>query len=633
MSGMVGLWHADGRPAEPALLDKMTVALAHRGHDGSGIWCEGPVGLGHRLRWTTPESLRDPLPLNDPLRRLAITADVRLDNREELMAALDIAERDIPDSALILLAYDQWGEACPERLLGDFAFVIWDGCRRAVFAARDHMGVKPFFYHHRPGRLFACASEIKALLCLPEVPRRLNELRVADYLLGIPDDKSITFYRDIVRLPPGHRMLVDNNSLAVRPYWALDPERTLAARSDEEYAEAFRELFVDAVRVRMRAAFPVGTLLSGGLDSSSITCAARMLTKESATGPLPTFSAVFDNEPSCDERPFIQVVLDQQGPGELEPHFVRADLLSPMTDLDAMFWHEDEPFFAPNLYMHWGLYGAAQRRGVRVLLDGVEGDATVSHGEDRLIELTRSWEWGTLAREIGAIARRGPQWRAALRHCVVAPLIPRSVRRFARVLRRTGTRIMETQADPILRADVASRLDLPDRYRLLEEAQGNWAATNKEVHYRRLSHGVIPLIHEVADLAAAAFGIEPRYPFADRRVIEFCLALPPAQKRCDGWGRVVLRRAMAGILPEAVRWRCDKSDLSSNFNARLLAGDRSLLDDVFTRFPEVIAPYVETAALRDIYEEYCGAPNTSNAMTVWKSASLGLWLRRSGVQA
>jgi len=630
VSAIVGLYRLDTRPVDREHVQGMVERLGHRGPDGSGVWTDGSVGFGHRMLWTTPESLQERLPFYDPSRGLAITADARLDNREELMATLDVADRAIPDSSLILLAYDRWGEACSERLLGDFAFVLWDARRGVLFSARDHLGVKPFFYYHQPGRLFACASEIKALFCLPEIPRRLNELRVADYLLANLEDKTITFYRDIVRLPPGHRMIVDGGRIFIQSYWALDPERTLKPQTDEEYAQAFREIFIDAVRVRMRAAFPAGTLLSGGLDSSSITCVARLLAKESHAGPLPTFSAIFDETPSCDERPFIQAVLDQNGLGEIEAHLVRADLLSPMTDLDAMFWHEDGPFFGPNLYMHWGLYGAARRHGVRVLLDGLEGDVTVSHGEDRLTELTRSWQWGTLARELFAIARHGGRgWRRALRHCVVGPIIPHPIRRVVRILKGGGLDGMG--AGSILRQDFSRRLGLADRQRAMANARGNWSHTNREDHYRRLNHGVIPLIHEVADMAAAPFCIEPRYPFADRRLVEFCLALPPAQKRCQGWGRIVLRRAMAGVLPEAIRWRREKSNLSGNFNSRLLAGDHSLLEEILIRFPDTIAPYVKLETLGQIHERFCAEPNSPNAMTVWKAASLGLWLRRSGV--
>jgi len=630
MSGFVGQYRLDDQPVDKSGLEKMTVSLAHRGMDASGLWSTGSIGLGHRMGWTTPESLREYLPFHDAARELAISADARLDNRSELLRALELDDCAIPDSALILLAYDRWEESCPERLLGDFAFVIWDGRRRRLFCARDHFGVKPFFYHHQADRLFACASEIKALLCLQEIPRRLNEQRVADYLLTELDDKTITFHKDILRLPPGHRMIVDRHRISVEAFWALDPERTIRFKRDEEYAENLRELFTDAVRVRMRSAFPAGTLLSGGLDSSSITCVARMLNEEGQVGPLPTFSAVFDNMP-CDERSFIQAVVDHGMPGQIHAHFVQADQLSPMTDFEAMFWHQDEPFFAPNLYMHWGLYGLAAKRGVRVLLDGLEGDVTISHGEDRLTELTRSLQWGTLAREINAIAHQpGTHWVKAVRSFVLSAVIPQPARRLARVLR--GSCNGAAGMLSLLRPEFSRRSGVKDRIRAMRAIQGDRTHANKGEHFRRLTHGVIPLLHEVADLAASAFRIEPRYPFADRRLAEYCLAVPPSQKRAQGWDRVILRRAMAGMLPETIRWRKGKSDLSPNFAKQLLARDWSLLDEIILRFPDVISPYVQVGPLQQKYQHYRTSPNALDALTLWKAVSLGLWLRRSAVQ-
>src|SRR5207245_10257224 len=180
------------------------------------------------------------------------------------------APSDATDAALILAAYERWGERCPEHLLGDFALAIWDARRATLFCARDHFGVKPFYYHHAPGRLFCFASEIKGLVALAEVPRRLNETRVADYLVPLLEDKEITFYEEIVRLPPAHRMAVTREGVRMEQYWALDPEREIRMKSDGEYAEAFREIFTEAVRWRLRSAIPVESMSSGVLDSSSI---------------------------------------------------------------------------------------------------------------------------------------------------------------------------------------------------------------------------------------------------------------------------------------------------------------------------------------------------------------------------
>jgi len=399
--------------------------------------------------------LRERQPLVSASADLVLTADARLDNRDELCSLLP-APCGFTDAELILAAYERWAERCPEHLLGDFAFAIWDARRQIVFCARDHFGVKPFYYHHRPGRLFALASEIKGLLALPDVPRRLNETRVADYLVPLLEDKVITFYEDIVRLPPAHRMMVTREAVRIERYWALDPEREIHLKSDAEYAAAFREIFTEAVRCRLRSAFPVGSMLSGGLDSSSIVCVARKLLAEEGRGPLHTFSAVFDEVPEADERPYINAVVARN---RVAPHIVRGDQLSPLDDLDRMLAMQDEPFYAPNLFLHWGLYQAACAAAVRVILDGLDGDTTVSHGIGYLRELAGSGHWLRLAREVWGLSRQlDVSARRILLAKVIKPLLPGAVR-----LSRT-----RAGSDRVVAPDLARRVGLSDRVRAFD---------------------------------------------------------------------------------------------------------------------------------------------------------------------
>ncbi|MCX7596682.1 MAG: lasso peptide isopeptide bond-forming cyclase, partial [Fischerella sp.] len=278
MSGIMGIYHLDGCPVNRKYLEEMVAVLAHRGPDGTDIWVGGSVGFAHRLLWTTPESLLEKLPLVDQDEHLAITSDVRIDNREELLNKLHVFTRlpdKITDAQIILAAYQKWGEQCPEHLLGDFAFAIWDRRKQILFCARDHFGVKPFYYHYQPGKAFVFASEIKALFCFPQVPRRLNEVRIGDYLALMMEDKAITTYKDILRLPPAHSMVVSESGIQLWSYWSLDLHREIHLASNEAYAEEFRQIFTEAVRCRLRSAFPIVSHLSGGLDSSAVTCVAR----------------------------------------------------------------------------------------------------------------------------------------------------------------------------------------------------------------------------------------------------------------------------------------------------------------------------------------------------------------------
>ncbi len=445
MSAIFGIQHFDGRPVEHLGLERMGRALAHRGPDGSGIWCDGAVGLGHRMLRTTPESLSERLPFTDPSGHFVITGDARLDNRDELIAALGPSAQvsaQSGDTELILAAYRHWGERCPQKLLGDFAFAIWDRKKQSLFCARDHFGVRPFYYYFSPHRTFMFASEVKSLLSLPEVPRELNEVRVGDHLADVFADSECTFYRDILRLPPAHYLTVNSEGVRTNCYWALDPSRELQLRSDDEYAEGFRQLFTEAVRSRLRSASPVGSMLSGGLDSSSITCVARgLLANEEQR--LKTFSTVFDKVPRCDEREYINAVLEMEG---IDSNFIHGDQDGPFREIDRIHWHEDQAFYAPNFAMVWNIYKTVRESGVRVLLDGHDGDSVVSHGYKYLDELAIAGRWLTFTREARGLSKHyGDSPANLLRaygwHYGINPLLARhrSLRAVRRIGRFVGT--------------------------------------------------------------------------------------------------------------------------------------------------------------------------------------------------
>lgn len=623
MSAIAGLYRTNGELVDRHDIERMVSALAHRGPDGTGVWTGGPAGLGQAALWTTPESRCERLPLANGTGDIVITANARLDNRRELIATLAITGRsgvDIGDGELILRAYERWGDDCAPRLIGDFAFAIWDNRSQTLFCARDHVGVKPFYYHQAPAA-FLFASEIKALLTSPMVPYRLNRLRVADHLVGLFDDRASTFYRDIYRLPAGHTLTASRAATRIRSYWSLDPTREILLGSDEAYTDLFRECFTEAVRCRLRSSHPVGSLLSGGLDTSSIVGMARQIRGSAADGNLDTFTAIFPGLPAADlrkidERVFVDAVVAQGG---LEPHYVRGDLLSPLTDVERVLWHLDEAYPAPNLYLHWALYGAARDRGVRALLDGIDGDTTISHGLEYLADLTRAGKLPTLANELRALSRR---YHVGLRRLLweygVQPLLPAFVHYGRRLLRRRG--VPPWMAETAIKPEFARSVGVVDRVEASERRQWQPARSAREAHWRGLNSGLIPYALEMADKAAAAFGVEPRYPFFDRRLMELCLALPPDQKLREGWPRMVMRRAMSGVLPEEVRWRSSKANLAPNFRRRLLEQDRDLLRGVIVEHPDIIEDYVDVAALRRAYQD-------GDAIRVYRPVVLALWLQ------
>jgi asparagine synthase (glutamine-hydrolysing) len=412
-------------------------------------------------------------------------------------------------------------------LLGDFAFALWDARQHRLFCARDHLGLKPFYYVHTAAS-FAFASEIKALFALPWTPRRPNETRVADYLMQMVQDKEATFYDGILRLPPAHTLTVTPAGLRLQPYWGLDPEREIRYASDADYAEAFRERFVEAVRCRLRSSLPVGTFLSGGLDSSSVTCVAGTLMGADDARPLPTFSLVFDDVRQSDERPYIEAVLAQGG---LQPHYVYGDHANPLDELDRMLGHVEEPFFTPSLYLGWQLYRAAQVHGIGVMLDGFLGDSAVAHGDRYLTELAATRRWRTLAREMhtiaGLIGGRRKGYPRLLRQYILAPLLLEPMHRTWAALTRP-----ELPASPCSRfinSDFARRIGWMARARAFGENVPRTPLSTRQEQMTDLTSGALPGVFEIVNKATAALGVTLRYPFTDRRLLGF--ARPPARAR------------------------------------------------------------------------------------------------------
>ena len=636
MSGIVGIHYLDGRPVDRENLSKMVDILAHRGPDGADIWVDGCVGFGHRMLWTTPESLIEKLPLVNQRGDLVITADARIDNRDELIAALQINNRPadkITDSELILAAYEKWGEDCPKHLLGDFAFAIWDERNQMLFCARDHFGVKPFYYYSSDNT-FVFGSEIKAIFCLPEVPRQLNEVKVAEYLSLEIDDKSITFYNGILRLPPAHKMTVKCEGIELQGYWSLDSTHELQLNSDEEYADAFCKLFTEAVRCRLRSAFPVGSMLSGGLDSSSITCVARKLIADKENR-LHTFSAVFDKVTECDERIFQDAVLAQGG---FEPHRFHADAVSPLSDLEQVLWHQDEACQPGNLYINRNLYQPANKNGVRVVLDGFDGDSTVSHGLGYLTELANTEQWFYLATYVKDYCTKvGEPWRAALWSWVwsykINPTISNS--RILSTVWRGWQRLFQRNSSNRNKQPAWRRLinsEFVEQISLIERlnSQQNPPRTERETHYSRLIEAGMPRALETLDKAAAAYGIELRFPFWDKRLIEFCLSLPAEQKIFKGWTRMVMRRAMKNILPQKVQWRPGKTNMHPSFEQGLLEFEQARLEQIILHNPKAIEKYVNISALQQAYHRYLSQEaKVEEVNSIWMAVTLALWLEHA----
>jgi len=328
---------------------------------------------------------------------------------------------------------------------------------------------------------------------------------------------------------------------------------------------------------------------------------------------------IFPNAPECDESEYIQAV---QAGGGTEAHFVNAKELGPLSHMESMLRHQDQPFFAPNLFLHWALYDAAREQQVRVLLDGIDGDTTVSHGIAILQELARGGRWIALTREIFGLSRRFKRPALGLlKNQVLRPFLPETVRRGLRLFRRKQR---GANSILLLNRTFASRLE---RTQMPHENDAVCPHSVRHDHHRSLTHGLVPYVLEVADHAAMTFSIEPRYPFFDRRLAEYCLALPAEQKIFHGWTRMVMRRGMTNILPEKVQWRGGKSDLSPNFFRSLITSESSVLEELKGKVAAPVWEYVAFRTFENLYSRAISLHDRDAALALWKVVTLDFWLR------
>jgi asparagine synthase (glutamine-hydrolysing) len=551
-----------GRPPDRALL-QMRSALAGHGGDGSSTWTGDGTGLGQELKRVTPEDLAERQPLISRDGRRVLVSDGRIDNRRELSGELGLAweSPQIPDSAFIMAAYERWGEDCPRELIGSFSFAIWDEERKRLLLARSPFGAKTVFYHNA-GEFVAFATMPKALFAL-SVPRRLNHQGLADLLVLVPPEPGASLYEGIGSLEPGHQLTADRQGCRVRAFWTPELRKELRLRSDEEYEEAFTELFDRVVADQLRSLNPVGLLLSGGLDSTSVAAAAAPLLAKRGER-LAAFTGapmIGFREPDLpgwvlDEAPLAGRVA--AGHGNVDHFVVRAPGLF-LDDLDRFFDAAEMPYTGTaSRVWYEGIMAAAQRRDVSVLLTGKSGNYTVS------------WPGTGLIRSLVGKGRSRQAWREARAQSPTGGL-KSTARIYARgglVARLPGhVQLAITSRhyeDPLLsREDWWSPLspvnpEFAREQRVAERSRARdcdrWLLRRVDTPAARLRH-LMDDVHHISGINgaySALYGVDIRDPTGDARIAQFCLSLPESQCSRQGVSRSLIRRAMADRLPAEI---------------------------------------------------------------------------------
>jgi len=559
MSAIAGILRLDGQPVDRRDLERMAGALRAHGPDRRGVYAAGEIGLVHLLMQLTPEDLFDRQPVSG-VGGAVITADVRLDNRDDVASALGL-DRDAAnmasDSALLLAAWERWGDEAWARLRGPFAAAIWNPNERVLTLARDPLGLGVVVWHRGP-RFFAFATLPKGLFALPDVPREISEEKFADFLVLNHADHETTLYRDIFRLPPAHIASIDTKGgVRMRRYWSFDDIKPVRLKSDEAYAEAMREQLDRAVRRQLRSVHPVGCFLSGGLDSSSVAAlAARALAEQGKR--LPAYTQVprkgFDGRIGrrwyADETPFVEAI--RQALPTIDVTYVDNSACDDFAELEGVFHATDTPVRNPtNLGWIVQIVRMARANKQRVLLCGDMGNATISwdgwaQAADHLAA-GRLWTASRLWHQRYR-ASSNSRW-TAFRQLFVDRLAPRTLVALAARLRHPH-RAAPWQGHAVIRPDFAAAMDVEARARrvghdFLYRPLNGWRERTTmltQIDYRGEWYAGV----------RAAHGVEMRDPTSDLDVVGFCLGIPVEQFLVEGVSRSLVRRALWGILPPQV---------------------------------------------------------------------------------
>lgn len=554
MCGIAGIISPDKSSIVPQRLKQMSDTLAHRGPDGEGLWINrsGVAGFSHRRLAIIDLSPGGAQPMHYPSRedaRYTIVYNGEIYNYVELRKVLQNKRyvfNTKSDTEVILAAYDCYKEKCVEYFDGMFAFAIWDEEEQQLFAARDRFGEKPFFYHYHNNALYF-GSEVKALWAAG-VQRTADEAMLLHYLASgnvqSPINKTQTFYKEIYSLPAAHFLLYNPASAAVTTtqYWTIEDKGTYTGSNP---VEQFGDLLSLSVKRRLRSDVPIGTNLSGGLDSSSVIAAANELT--GGTLSHKSFSVVFPGFDK-DESPFISDVTKKFN---LENFNITPSAADLITDFENLCYHQELPFDSASVYLQYALSRLAKQHDVKVLLDGQGADESLAgytkYFHWYLQELLREAKWKTFSAEKKALTSNnvGLQWNYKN---YLAALLPAQTAAFLR--KKEIAQLKKT-------AELED--DFVNEY--LDEAifyKPPVYALNDVLRFNTLQSGLEELLR-FADRNSMAFGRELRLPFLSHELVEFVFSLPANFKIRNGYSKWILRETMKEKLPASVAWRKDKT--------------------------------------------------------------------------
>ncbi|MGA8152410.1 MAG: asparagine synthase-related protein [Terriglobales bacterium] len=546
MSVQAGIWNLDGRPVDRKLLENLSDSLRQQGPDGESYYVDNSIALLYRPFHTTAESRREKQPYVSR-RGFVLTWDGRLDNREVLVAELRSELESSPtDVAIFAAAFDRWDTDCFRRIVGDWAVSIWRPEQRELLFAADYMGIRHVFYFLKNDRIW-WSTDLSPLVLLSGDKFHIDDDYIAGYFAHDPG-AHLTPYREIREAPPGQFVRVRNGSVSVERFWRFSPKWRIRYKTDAEYEDHFRHLFRQSVQRRLRSDSPILAELSGGLDSSSIVCMADdVLANEGENVPrLDTISYYDDTEPHGDDSIYFQKI--EQKRGRVGIHVDGSKVGSSAASLECSEFCPLPGALGVGQKLGEERADVIRRGGYRAILSGIGGDEFMGGVPDpraHLADLIVQFKLVSLAKQLTAwsLVKRRP-WIQLLWQSAV-DVLPCSLGQYL---------VKEAKVEPWIRKDFAKRTRLAIRRLGVDEHFGLWLPTR-----RSCIGGVLLMASKLAKYTPPVSAIEEaRYPYLDQNLIEFILSIPANELLRPGERRSLMRRSLAGIVPEEILSRRTK---------------------------------------------------------------------------
>lgn len=624
----------NGRPASPEDFQKMADEMAVWGPDGVGSIISGSAAFGHALLIVTHESRFEKMPFHDQDEGILFTAAARLDNRDELCDLFSIPHPERPttsDGQLVLKAYKKWGTESCKHIFGDWSFAAWHIRERKLFLARDHLGNTGLYYYFKPP-LIVFASNIGGVLSHPKVSRKINEVHLAQRMIGDYSYETFfqTYWMEVNSLPAAHAVALSDTKNQTEKYWRFDDTPPVRFQSDNEYLEAFLEHFRRAVRVRVNSVRPIGTQLSAGLDSSSVTALAADALIET-NQPLVAYTSVplypcenlFPGR-ITNEWPLARQVAELYKNIEHIP--IRSEDMSPLGVVKQSLKILHEPqHAAANMFWIISMFENARHRNIGVMLTGQLGNGGVSWsgGQHYIISL---FIQNQLLKGLRALSawknHQGFSWFRAVKSQLIRPLLMPIWSKYL----------------VFLHSNKQSNLF----YSFPNKEFINSLGLNCKGHFGNLPKLASPLKERILTLVhggtfvgpfwhalGSSFKMEVRDPTSDVRLLKFCMGIPDEQSTFEGGERMLIRRATASILPDSVRWNTIRGAQAADILERLI-NQQDDIEKVFSRFESTaeVIQYIDIMAMRQCWRSILTdqSVHSSNANAILRAINTAYFI-------